>query len=440
MRAHGVIVNEGVRPVATSHGAYLAAISDRVDPLELVRNNRVAAELLCSTDLRRATDSPGLHIRFDSARACHVPLSALTSRTRRRVTSADSPITVFHAIASRSETRVLGAEFGVELEMSTRTVGRGPFSDAPPFPIDVVFTWVDGTDGDWAARRRIELDAHPPSELRDHRAENRWRNADELRSSLRTVWLYAPWVRSIFIVTDRQRPRWLRDHPKVSVVDHTEIIPRAALPTFNSHAIEAHLHRIPELAEHYLYFNDDVFLGSPTDWTVFFTPSGQARFFPSTSRIPDLTTERTDRSIDAATLNGRRLLADRLGIDAEFKMKHTPHSQRKSVHDWMASEFAQEIESTAESRFRSPTDQSVASFLHHYVGEHLGSCVRGQLHYDYFSTADPHLADRLQYLSERPDPLQAYCVNDDVPTGHCGPNDLVHLLERTNPFVAPWEQ
>ena len=34
-----------------------------------------------------------------------------------------------------------------------------------------------------------------------------------------------------------------------------------ALPTFNSHAIELNLHRIPGLAPAFLYFNDDFFLG-----------------------------------------------------------------------------------------------------------------------------------------------------------------------------------
>jgi hypothetical protein len=33
------------------------------------------------------------------------------------------------------------------------------------------------------------------------------------------------------------------------------------LPTFSSPAIEANLHRIAGLSEHFLYFNDDVFLG-----------------------------------------------------------------------------------------------------------------------------------------------------------------------------------
>jgi hypothetical protein len=50
---------------------------------------------------------------------------------------------------------------------------------------------------------------------------------------------------------------------KVSFVDLADFIPSQYLPTFNSHVIEAHLHMIPGLTEHFLYFNDDMSLGRP---------------------------------------------------------------------------------------------------------------------------------------------------------------------------------
>ena len=52
------------------------------------------------------------------------------------------------------------------------------------------------------------------------------------------------------------------------MVPHSEIFRpdlkrKGALPTFNSCAIESQLHRIPGLAECYLYLNDDFFLLRP---------------------------------------------------------------------------------------------------------------------------------------------------------------------------------
>ncbi|XMA37048.1 hypothetical protein O1157_11655 [Streptomyces albogriseolus] len=74
--------------------------------------------------------------------------------------------------------------------------------------------------------------------------------------------MYAGFVRHVYIVTDGQTPEWLdADAPGITVVDHKDIFPEGVLPVFNSHAIETRLHHIPGLSDHYLYFNDDVFVG-----------------------------------------------------------------------------------------------------------------------------------------------------------------------------------
>ena len=61
--------------------------------------------------------------------------------------------------------------------------------------------------------------------------------------------MYAPWIRNIFVVTNGQQPNWLKtDHPNVKVIPHSEIFQKKSdLPTFNSMAIEVHLHKIPGL-------------------------------------------------------------------------------------------------------------------------------------------------------------------------------------------------
>ena len=78
--------------------------------------------------------------------------------------------------------------------------------------------------------------------------------------------MYAPWVRRIFIATDSERPAWLADHPKVTIVRSEEFFAdTSVLPIHNSHAVEAQLHRIEGLAEHFLYSNDDMFFGRPVE-------------------------------------------------------------------------------------------------------------------------------------------------------------------------------
>lgn len=94
---------------------------------------------------------------------------------------------------------------------------------------------------------------------------NRYRDNDELRYSLRSLFKYAPWIRRIHLVTNGQVPYWLDiSHPRINVVTHAEIFPNPDhLPVFSSPAIEVHLHRIPGLSRRFVYFNDDVMLGAP---------------------------------------------------------------------------------------------------------------------------------------------------------------------------------
>ena len=134
-------------------------------------------------------------------------------------------------------------------------------TDEVRFPVDVVYTWVDGSDPAWL-RRRAEFGGEGYHEEAGNAA--RYLSRDELRYSLRSLHMYAPWVRNVFLVTDDQAPAWLVGAP--AAPDRRppgDLLPTAALPTFNSHAIESQLHHIDGLTEHFLYFNDDMFLGRP---------------------------------------------------------------------------------------------------------------------------------------------------------------------------------
>ena len=121
--------------------------------------------------------------------------------------------------------------------------------------IDFVITWVDGNDPEWQSEKRKYS-----GEGCDDRPE-RYRDWEFLRYWFRGVEKFAPWVRKIYFVTWGHLPEWLdTNHPKIHIVRHEDYIPKEYLPTFNSHVIEFHLHRIQGLSERFVYFNDDMFL------------------------------------------------------------------------------------------------------------------------------------------------------------------------------------
>ena len=148
-----------------------------------------------------------------------------------------------------------------------------------PFPIDVVIPWVDGGDPAFAARmaRYAGADALADNEVA---GPARYRSLGEIRWAVASLFRFAPFIRKVFIVTDRQDPDlggMLREHfperaDDVVVVDHGVIFRgrEAYLPTFNSRAIDTLVWNIPDLSEHYLYSNDDVMLVKPVSVEDFF--------------------------------------------------------------------------------------------------------------------------------------------------------------------------
>lgn len=62
----------------------------------------------------------------------------------------------------------------------------------------------------------------------------------------------------------------MKNIPNVLFVTHSQIIPEKYLPVFNSCAIEMFLHRIPTLQEHFIYFNDDMFIVNNCKFEDFF--------------------------------------------------------------------------------------------------------------------------------------------------------------------------
>ncbi|MCG5533871.1 hypothetical protein LRF89_10530 [Halorhodospira sp. 9621] len=134
--------------------------------------------------------------------------------------------------------------------------------------VDAVITWVDGCDKDHQRKRFLWADKESPKrgEKSTARLATRWRSVFEIFYCIHLIRKNAPWIDRIYLVTDNQRPSWLTEAMQkrldVNLVDHQTIFSgnEWALPTFNSTAIETMLHRIPDLSERYLYFNDDIFL------------------------------------------------------------------------------------------------------------------------------------------------------------------------------------
>ena len=307
--------------------------------------------------------------------------------------------------------------------------------------IDIVYTWVDGADPVWQEALRKHLEADNDDLIGSAHDPARFRSRDELRYSLRSVWAYCGWVRNIYIVTAGQVPPWLMDHPRVRIVSHEEILPQGALPTFNSHAIEAALHRIDGLAEHFVYFNDDMFVARPLRPETFFTPNGLARVFQGSWRVPGAESPET-LAVETAARRGRELLAERFGRVATYMPLHSPYPLRRSVIEQIELDFPAHMARTMRSRFRSGSDISVAASLAQHYGVALGKGVAGSIQTEYAHVESRRLAASLERIRFADD-VDTFCLNEtqDRP-GNWDQREerLANFFEDTYPVAAPWER
>lgn len=310
------------------------------------------------------------------------------------------------------------------------------------FDIDLVFSWVDGSSSDFQRERAKRMQAYVVGEGDD--SDARFRQIDELKYALRSVYMFAPWVRRIFIATDSPAPEWLAEHPRVTIMRSEDFFPdTSALPTHNSHAVESQLHHIPGLAEHFLYSNDDMFFGRPVGPELFFSPGGITKFVEASTRIGLGDNDPSRSGFENAARVNRALLRERFGKVTTRHLEHTAAPLRKSVLRELEAEFPEDFARTAASRFRSATDISVTNSLYHYYALMTGRAVeQTQARSLYIETTLKLALRQMNKLRKRRD-QDMFCLNDgSFPeiSDEVRRAAVTDFLERYFPIVAPWER
>lgn len=461
-------VVSALEPGFTEGGLFLVGRErDRLVLGSLLEHRDHASVLLADLD------PPGWIVRWhDRGRTGLVDASELASHRRARLARcwevfrplswgdrmvSDSAATVltFWAIGTSGQRELVGTRgherFDDRSPVTSESVdgvdfpGRSAFPVATDLaqlaqPVDVVVTWVDGGDPVWLesfGRTAAQFGRTTGDSALD---PARFRSRDELRYVLRSIWAYCGWVGQIYLVTAGQRPEWLGEHDRLTVVDHREILPADALPTFNSHAIEASLHHIDGLSECFVYFNDDMFVARPLRPETFFTSNGLARVFSSGARVPGFEDAETQH-VDTAALRGRRLMQERFGRVPVGKPFHSPYPLRRSTLDALELAFCEEVDATRRSRFRSPEDVSVAASLGQYYGIATGASVFGDISTEYVYVESDRLGLHLDRILLADD-IDTFCINETA--DRSGDHDqretrLAEFFEAAFPVPAPWE-
>ena len=292
-------------------------------------------------------------------------------------------------------------------------------------PIDAVISWVDGLDPAHLQKRQIFMGSAPHLFHENATNPHRWACNGEIYLCLTSLEHNAPWLRKIWIIVDEQSPDLSRLsaalRAKVHLVDHSDIFANhgAALPTFNSLAIETFMWNIKDISDRFIYFNDDVFLTAPCQKSDFFSPSGPIL----RGAWADFGALQNDpiQMADPTKFNHYMQLnaADLCGVPAQrlFRAAHVAHPclRRTMVH--IHSRFEAAFRDNARYQMRDIRQFSPQSLHNHAcILQKTGTLHPVKDHYHIYSgqgvgAADGTIPALLQTIKDTPD-LKMLCVND----------------------------
>ena len=228
------------------------------------------------------------------------------------------------------------------------------------FNIDVVITWVNGNDPVLNAKRKKYLQNDSFVHSDDIAGTTRYADRGEIHWCIASINKYMPWVHRIYIVTDGQNPKTDGKIP-VEIIDHKVIFQEYEqyLPTFNSLSIEAMLWRIPNLSEHFVYFNDDLLVCKSLKPEVFFPQEGHINCHGHLASLLWTKTRYFFKYLTgcACPVNHVRqmmLAANIVGGSHSFvRLSHTPHPMLRSVLEQFYERHPERLEQNIRNRFRS---------------------------------------------------------------------------------------
>lgn len=301
--------------------------------------------------------------------------------------------------------------------------------------IDFVVTWVDGSDPLWQ-EKKSKYDGSVNTSKKSMNSVKAYREWGTFKYWFRGVEKFAPWVNKVYLVTDQQKPSWIDiDSDKLVLVDHTEIIRNDYLPVFSANPIESNIHRIPGLSEHFVFFNDDVYLTAPVEPTDFFSEGGFPKYNTALSpivpqpygtahfQVNDMEIVNSYFSKDEILKNGKflslkqgwkniikTLLYRNTKFICGFWENHLAHPLLKSTMELVWGKETAILEKTSASRFRNPSDTNVWLFKYWQIAS-------GK-----YEIADPKLGSLFSLDDAGPDfwkllnsgKYKIMCINDSL--------------------------
>ncbi|MDY0779627.1 Stealth CR1 domain-containing protein [Tenacibaculum sp. IB213877] len=242
------------------------------------------------------------------------------------------------------------------------------------FTIDAVITWVDGKD--LLHQQKMLPYLEDKKIVSDKSFRTRFDQVEEIKFTVDSILKFAPFIRNIFIVTDNQFPKFIKNkkedsYKNVYIVDHEEIFQKNEefLPVFNCRPIETKLYCIPNLSEHFVYFNDDMFLlkeVKPSDFFIEGKPviRGKWKKFNEDILVKKIFNSEKKRN-KAGHKKAQEMSAKLVGFKKYYKFHHAPYSMRKSTLEKFYTKNPDIEIQNIQHKFRSPNQYTPQGLANH---------------------------------------------------------------------------
>ncbi|WP_233265964.1 Stealth CR1 domain-containing protein [Formosa sp. L2A11] len=297
-------------------------------------------------------------------------------------------------------------------------------------PIDAVILWVDGNDKNHQEKMSQYLEK--TVNINSTKIRTRYDQVNEIKFTVDSILKYASYIRNIYIITDNQTPDFLKLnttnlYKSVTIIDHKTIFNgyEEFLPTFNSISIETLMFRIPKLAEHFIYLNDDFFLINKTEPTDFFKegfPVLRGKWINLDKNIFYKKFIKPRNGHKAA----QQRAAQMVGFNKYYNFKHTPHPFRKSTFETYLKNNERVFVKNIDYKFRSNDQFLLQSLINHLEIKNKTCILKKNLQLKYFrSYKKPLLWYKFKLNLEHPKKLFLGLQSLD----RCPQNKLDYIIE-----------
>lgn len=254
--------------------------------------------------------------------------------------------------------------------------------------VDAIIPWVNGNDKNW--QKKLNEYSDIKVNFNEKKESVRFNSIGEIDIAIKSIIKHAPFFKNIYLITDEQTPDSFDELCELAnlsginleIIDHKVIFRdyEEYLPCFNSTSIITLLHRIPNLAEHFVLFNDDFFVMRDTTVNNYFKDGvpvlrGVWKKYYEDQKLRTLynyflNLTRIKKKPKKATLKKGMQAGAKLAKDEKnvyLRRFHTPISMRKSILEQYFEANKEILKNNIKYKFRDNDNQFITETLANHL-------------------------------------------------------------------------